>query len=419
MQPAKSLSQTTYFLYLIFFASLICSFRAISSISILLMFATGIAKNKLEIKSFLHKNVKNPFFICCVLLFFIHVAALAYTSDLQKGWHYVQLASGLVFVPLAVCCTNYINANTRSKLLSHYCLVLFGACLYCLGSAIVHYLRSGDPSFFFYHALVAPFHQHAVYFSVLVFIALVFLAEAMLEDRFIFNKSFHTSLIIFLSIFLFLLSSKFVIIFFLLYLLYYFILFIKKRAGNRIWIRSLFSLLVVVSSLALIIQNPVSNRFHDIFNGDLAIVEQEKFNPGNYFNGVQFRLLQWKLTGEILTDNKRWWYGVSPADAQAFLDQKYISKKMYTGDPEKGTTGYLGYNTHNQFLETLLQCGITGLIALLAVCASLVRIAVKKRKRLVSFVVLLLLTWLFSESVLETQFGIMIFTFFPLFLSFD
>jgi O-antigen ligase len=154
-------------------------------------------------------------------------------------------------------------------------------------------------------------------------------------------------------------------------------------------------------------------------NGDLAIVKQEKFNPGHYFNGLQFRLLQWEFTAELLNENDSWWYGVSPADAQTLLDQKYISKKMYAGDPAKGTKGYLGYNTHNQFLETLLQSGIPGLVILLAACFFLVRIAWRKKRRIISFIIALLLAWLFSESVLERQFGIMIFTFFPLFFSLD
>jgi O-antigen ligase len=186
-----------------------------------------------------------------------------------------------------------------------------------------------------------------------------------------------------------------------------------------VWLIGSLTLLIITSSLALVIRNPVSSRFYDVFTGDLTIIKQEKFDPGKYFNGLQFRLLQWKFTGEILNETHRWWYGVSPGDAQALLNQKYISKKMYTGDPAQSTTGFLGYNTHNQFLETLLQSGIPGLIILAVICISLLRIAWQKRRSTVSAVILLLLAWLFSESVFETQFGIMIFTFFPLFFNLD
>ena len=90
---------------------------------------------------------------------------------------------------------------------------------------------------------------------------------------------------------------------------------------------------------------------------------------------------------------------------------------MYTGDPVRGDSGYLIYNTHNQFLETILQNGIIGLSVFLMICFSLVKMAVLKKNRMTSFIILLLLAWLFTESVFETQYGIIIFTFFPLFVA--
>lgn len=147
------------------------------------------------------------------------------------------------------------------------------------------------------------------------------------------------------------------------------------------------------------------------------MVAQDKFNQKDYFNGLQFRLLQWRFVPEILTENKSWWLGVSPGEAQDLLNKKFISKNMYTGDPARGTRGYLIYNTHNQFLETLLQSGIIGLVVLLIICMSLVKIAAQKKDRMLSFVILLLIAWLFTESAFETQYGIIIFTFFPLFMS--
>jgi O-antigen ligase len=341
----------------------------------------------------------------------LHIVALPYTHNLPEAWSDLRQKSGLIFVPLAICCTDYINADTRRKLLSGLCIILSAASLYCLWIAFLHYWKTAETLQFFYHALVNPLRQHAVYFSLLVFIALAFLVESKLKNSLTFK--------LFLSAVLFLLSSKLVITFYLLYLFYLFILLIKKRTKSRVWLIGSLTLLIITSSLALVTRNPVSSRFYDVFTGDLTIIKQEKFDPGKYFNGLQFRLLQWKFTGEILNETNRWWYGVSPGDAQALLNQKYISKKMYTGDPAQSTTGFLGYNTHNQFLETLLQSGITGLVILLVICISLLRIAWQKRRRTVSTVILLLLAWLFSESVFETQFGIMIFTLFPLFFNLD
>ena len=419
MNPTKGLPLLNQVLYLLFFTGLFCSFRALSSISIALILVAGIIKNKLESGNFFHRNMKNRFLAGCILLYLFYLLSLYYTHNLQEGWSNIGLKTGLLFTPLAVCCSNYINADSRKKLFPLYCILLALVSLYCLGSAFSHYKHTGDPSIFYYHKLVSPFKQHAVYFSVYVFIALVFLFENIQKKDFIFNQAFHICLAIFFSVLLFLLLSKLVIVFYLLYLIYFFIKIIRKSTVTR-WVSiGSFILFITVSSLVLTIHNPVSERFHEIMKGDIKIVKQEIFSPADYFNGLQFRVLQWKFVTQILNENHRWWTGVSPGDARLFLDQKYISTKMYTGDPVRGDRGFLGYNTHNQFLETLLQTGITGLFILLVICAALLQMAWQKKSTMASFIIMLLLAWLFSESAFETQYGILIFTFFPLFICLD
>jgi len=206
-----------------------------------------------------------------------------------------------------------------------------------------------------------------------------------------------------------------VIVFYLIYLLYYFIGFIKNKKTNLFLAISLFIAVMVTGSLIFITKNPISERFDEIWSSDINIVRQEKFSPGYYFTGLQFRLLEWKIVTEILNENSSWLRGVSSGDAQAFLNQQYISKNMYTGKPGGNSHGFIGYNTHDEFLQTLLQTGIPGLIILLLICFSLVKLAWNQKNRGFSFIILILISYLFSESVFETQYGILLFTFFPLF----
>src|SRR6202008_668872 len=140
--------------------------------------------------------------------------------------------------------------------------------------------------------------------------------------------------------------------------------FFKNPRKRRLAITGAFILCSAAVTFLFVTKNPVSERFRDIAKGDIKIVTQKSFKEGDYFNGLQFRLLQWRFVAEILTENKRWWPGVSPGDAQTQLGKKYLAKHMYAGDPSTGSRGYLIYNTHNQFLETLLQNGIAGLVVL-------------------------------------------------------
>jgi len=110
---------------------------------------------------------------------------------------------------------------------------------------------------------------------------------------------------------------------------------------------------------------------------------------------------------------------VGAGNAQGLLIQKYISRNMYLGKPGTDNIGYKLYNTHDQLLESFLKNGIPGAVLFLLVCFSMAQLAWKNKNRVLRFTALLLLFFAFTESVLETQYGVLIFTFFPLFLSQD
>jgi len=406
-------------LFLVFFASVIFSLRAVTSMSLGVMLLSGFLIKRSAGSSLLQKKNKNLFLAGCALLFLLQFIALFYTNDRQAGWNNIRIKTGLLVTPFASFLFSSITITSTKKLLSHYCLILVGASLCCLCISFLNFQETNNTSIFFYHALVSSINQHAVYLSVLTAIGLVFLLERIMKKEFIINRLTHTSLVIYLSGFLFLLSSKLVIAFYIIYLVYYFVHLLQKNKLRRLAIAGSFILCFIILGLLFTTRNPVKERFSDVFRGNIKLITQENFTEGDYFNGLQFRLLQWRFVTEILTENKRWWQGVSPGDAQTLLTKKYLSKNMYAGDPAKGDRGYLIYNTHNQFLETLLQNGIIGLIVLLLICFSLFKMMIQEKNRIASVSILLLLAWLFTESVFETQYGIVIFTFFPLFLSAD
>ncbi len=413
----RTLYLTTYILYLLLFVSLVFSLRAVSSLSVAAILLTGIIANRIRASVPFQKNFRTWFLVSCTLLFLLQIVSMLYTKDVSEGWNNVRIKTGLVVTPLAVYLSLWRDTTLLKNLLFAYCLVLTAASLFCLGMAFANYTESGMVSVFFYHSLVSPISQHAVYFSLLLLIALIFVVESIRMKYSLFARSFHLFFIFYLSLFLFLLSSKLVISLYLVYLFYGFMIMLKKNKSSRVINASLFTLVVLTIVLVFAVPNPMSRRFYEIVKGDVNIVTQDKFKPGDYFNGLQFRLLQWKFVTEILTENRRWWTGVSPGDAQSHLNEKYLSKNMYSGDPAKGTRGYLIYNAHNQFLQTTLQTGVVGFLILIAICFCMMKMALTHKSRLAIFTTLALLAWLFTESAFETQYGILIFTFFPMFLT--
>lgn len=404
--------------YLAFFISFIFSFRAITSISIAAIFMGGIIENRTNTRSFLTGLIRHPFLIACAFFYLLQFVSLLYTTDTEAGWNNIRLKSGLVFIPLALYSTGYMDAAIKKRLLSWYCIIVAAASLYCLAIAFRQYTAFHDRYVFFYHFLVLPIRQHGVYFSIFVVVSLIHLLDRLRKKDFIWHRSFHLFLALFLSLFLLLLSSKLVIVFYAICLIYYLVLLLKKKPAHRNLVLALLIIIVAGGTTLLLTENPVSERFRDIFHGDIGFVAQEKFNKADYFNGVQFRLLQWRLTGEILTENHSWIKGVSAGDAQSLLNEQYISKNMYTGEPaEQGRRGYLEYNSHNQLLQSLLQNGIVGAIAFLLITGSLVWMVWKNKNAAYMAIVVLLVIYSLIESVFETQYGILLNTFFPLFLN--
>jgi len=414
MNRTKNQELLLYICYIAFIISLVCSYRVVSSLSTGLILITSLIKNKTETGSWLHIKPLNYFMLACSLFYLIQVTVLLSEGNTYESFKHVQLKSAILFVPIALSCSNYLNEAIRHKLMRFFIGVLSLVILYCLVIASYKYffLHARD-SVFYYHDLVIPFRQHAVQVSIYLFIGYIYLLEQARNTVYLYKKPVHFFMIFYFTCCILLLSSKLVIFFTAASLIYYLILAIKAGSKKRGFIAgSLFAGLLMII-LVLITQNRISERFREIISGDLKLSSQQQFNPGIYFNGLQFRFLQIRFVKEILTEQHAWITGVS-SDAQSLLDKKYISTRMYIGNGNPSDRGFLGYNTHNQFLESLLVSGIVGLITFTLVCMSMIQMCFQRKNREFTIIIFLLLTYCLNESVFETQYGIMLFTFFPL-----
>ncbi len=407
---SKIVCQVFHLLYVVLLASMAFSLRAVSSIVVGIMISTGLFIKAGGLKIILRDRHWTFFLFTTTLFLVLQFVALLFTENFHQGLSNFRIKSGLLLVPLAIGTTSsYIRS--AKKLFFHYCLVLAAASSYCLFYNMIKWSRHGDISALFYHELVAPIGQHAVYFSILLLIAIFYLGEIILYRPHLQGRNRNLFFLIFFSIFLFLLSSKFVIGIWFLGAISYFISFFNVQRARVVTLS-----IILFAGIAMVsfTKNPVQARFADVFKGELSLVTQDQFNQADYFNGFQFRLLQWRFVPEILTEQNAWWLGVSPGDAQTSLNAKYVAMNMYTGDPGSNDPGYRAYNTHNQFLETTLQNGITGLLVLVFVCYSLAKLVLAPRCRLANAVFITLMAWLLIEAAFETQYGILIFMLFPL-----
>ena len=164
--------------------------------------------------------------------------------------------------------------------------------------------------------------------------------------------------------------------------------------------------MIGVGLIALL--TPTARRTYDVVKSDLSIVRQDEYRYDTEFNGLTLRLVQFRFGLEILREQDAWLFGLGPINTKPALDAKYEEYNMYTGNQELGDVGYRKYNFHNQWMETTAAVGLFGTLLLITLFFLLMM-----RTNLLegaSSLVLILLLFTFTESYLERQLGLVVFS---------
>jgi O-antigen ligase len=395
-------------LYLII-ASLVFNLMKVNSISIMLLILLWLIEGNFAQKWLLLK--KDKLFLAYCLYFFVVLIGMFTAPNIIMGWKKTEIKLGFFVLPMVFCSIGFVDTRLRQNAFTIFNFCTAIALIYCMLVVTRQYIYSQNIELFFYHNLVSPIRHHAIFFSVFVFLNLVFLIyEARYKPRWM-----RILWIMFYLISIILLSSKMVLLVFLVFLIYLMIKGYKKKQRKKpiIILSVLFSIMMV---MFFVINSPVKSRFVDMFRTNMSILKKEKYNPGDSFSGLQFRLLLWRFTYEILEEKRAWLLGVSPSNAQASLREKYLAMDLYAGDRKKGTHGYLDYNCHNQFLQELLQSGLIGLSAFVFWCITIVQLCIHKKDVLLNALVFIMLCFFCTDSVFERQYGMVLGTIFPLLL---
>jgi O-antigen ligase len=404
-------NKSIFIILLISLLSLSFSVRFLNSIMIGVMFLMVFVSS--DRKLILKKAIQDPYIVFFILLFLLQLVGLLYTEDISNGWKEVTRKASFIAIPLFFCCFDLIKSKDAYKLLLYFSISLVLTSLFCIIIAFITYYRTRDISVFFYHKLVEPANHHAVLFSFFILFCMIYWLEAGIKQTISKrNKRAIVSMVIFFMIMIFLLSSKLTIVLAILICLYYLISSIAKYKTHNltfIFIGSLLAIIITIVST----DNIIKQRFENLVSGNSKLYSQKSFDAGTSFNGLQFRLLTWRFTYEILSEKKTWIMGVSPGDAQHELNDKYLKTGMYLGDGKKDT-GFLNFNCHNLFLQIMLESGILGVIILFGIIFSFFVLIVKYRSRYALIYFLSILAFCMSESMLSAHYTILLFIFFPL-----
>jgi O-antigen ligase len=399
-----------YYLTLAVIATTLFSWFNLNSYLIILLLVCRLLDN--DPRKALRTAFTNKILLAYFSIFLLELAGLFYTHHLFVGWKQMESKATLIAIPFILCAGPFTDRAGYRRLLSAYCLLLAGVCLYCLSMAVVEYHWQKDPDVFFYHQLTSPVSVNAVFFSCYVLVAILFLLFS--PDR-SFARGLRIALILFFTAIMVLLSSRLLLV--LLGVIFTVYLTGRYRLREKTKQALVISLLVVLGTAVLAFtDNPVSRRCRELGmaqaqpsqtpSAQAAAGPQLDRLPSSSFNSINFRLMTWRYAFEILHEHNAWVFGVSGGDSQALLDQKYMDAGM--------SQGYLGYNFHNEYIEMLVRSGFLGVGVFMICLVMLIGAARSAANPAAGFTVVMLVLLFGTESALEMQHILFLFAFFPM-----
>ncbi|TNE81192.1 MAG: hypothetical protein EP332_04830 [Bacteroidetes bacterium] len=335
---------------------------------------------------------------CCMAFFGWAALSSIWSGDVAADFKIAERKASFLLLPLLYLSWPFKRLSLARVHLRIYHFVLSGLCLSLIGIAIA----GGQIESLFYHELVRPIGQHAVYFSAILLFSLLLLRQEIQSIYLLLFGSVY-------GLTLVLLSSKLMLG---LAALALFVMVFYKLKNRKIKAVLSLGILALITAL-LLIPNPVQKRFSDVSVKRLSYVNANHIGQDVYLDGLSLRLIQVRLAFQILKSENAWLLGVGNSAAQTHLDQAYKSLDLYA--PESGADrGFIGYNFHNQYLQSWVQGGLLALLMLGGIFIQLAILAIRQRNLTLAMCTALFAAFCLTESVFERQQGVMAFLCFTL-----
>lgn len=352
------------------------------------------------------------------ILYFLTFALSYFYSD-NKGQSSFDTGSKmfLVILPIVIGCGINIEKRHLQNILFAFVTGVTFIAISSLSSALIEWRTSGDVSKLFYHSLVKNLDANAVYEALYTFFAISLLLMYKWTKFFNGRKIIIKYLFIAVQlVFFVLLSARMLTLLAVVFLLPYYIIFIFRTRFNPRKIAITGGVIAILLSLVIFTNNPVQDRFEDIFNkkSELAFLDDYSNVKEEDFNTVTLRLFLWRMGIENINENKLWLTGCGNGDAQAMQNSKLKQYGIRNIHEELAERSPLyNINLHNMYLQTFIMVGITGLILLIIITLQPFFIYEKKLffKIFIPFHVSAIF-FMMQESMFQTQAGLAYYTYF-------
>jgi O-antigen ligase len=341
--------------------------------------------------------LNNPLALLFMSIYLAWIVWLIPTTNLKAGTDTLALKVSLLLFPLLFFAPGKLRLPPVRRILQFFILGCMLCSLILLSIAAFTYFSEGTNHFTYTH-LTAPLTLHPAFISLYLVFCILTLLLPFLERKkdHLFDKAAYSIfLLIFFILMIFLLSARQEMIALLMLfpasLLYYF--YRRKRMMTGIAITAA----IIVSLVMVLLLVPEARMRLEKMQSQM---EEPYSNEAP--NSVTMRKVIWESAGEIISAHP---WGVGSGDANDALKEKYIEKNLLRPLNEN-------LNAHNQYLQTTIATGIPGLILFIVAMLSALWAAVLKPDYGYLLFLILFLFCIITESMLESEAGVIFFSFF-------
>lgn len=350
-----------------------------------------------------------------ISLYLLYLAGLIYSSNIAYGLKDVETKLSLIIAPLVLFTSRYSQRLQTGIVLRTFVAGCFAAAILCFTHAAWLYYdeyakaASGEIGGQYYNVnfFLASFLSvflHPSYLSLYLCFSLFLLFRWLLTKQHTVKQNIGIVLgIIVLSVFILLLLSKIAAAILVAIWIGAAVYLVIRR---RLYVTGIVVLLTVIAlfSAFYFYSENFSGRIDNLVSVMLHPAAVDKTSE----ESSTVRVLVWKSSAEVISNNPL--TGTGTGDAKDALLEVY---------QREGMTGAYKHqlNSHDQFLQTFVAIGVPGFLALLLSFIIPLSMAIRRRNSIYLVFLLLVFINFITESMLETQAGVIFYAVFNSFLA--
>jgi O-antigen ligase len=338
-------------------------------------------------------------------LYLLAIIGSFYSANISATMFKLQQKSALALYPLVFGTAVALRGEAYHRILLSFAWFTLAGCLFCLGSGLVTLVQTGSAEWLYGYQMVILKDMSPFMLGLYCLVSVIYLLTAYYHNVFENpgKKRVYAVVLLFLSLFLFVLGNRNVLFSWSIVVAYFFLIRLVKLPGRLVFL----GIVLAVFPLAIIFNPSLRRQVNDLtdFSASNSIPLDEDKSLGRSWGGKALRLAIWRCSMDIV--HAHWLTGVGTGDVQDSLQAAYEQRKFYFA------SRYNVYNAHNQFLQETLAYGIAGTVLFVAcLLAPFLLYSGNANKQLYVLFLLSFFIICLTESILEISKGIVFYSFF-------